>query len=101
MGDDQTVMHQPYDTVYVTNDKCALHHQIMEGQLELLRQKDKQLDDKITGIENRLEKMDEKMDKIMQWQAEQYKVQLGIAVVVVITLIGVLLGRGLDFGLFV
>lgn len=97
--DENKPMHQNYDA-FVTEDKCTLHHRIMEGQLDLLRQKDKMLEEKISGVETRLERMDKKMDDILKWQADQYKIQIGLLVAVVLTLIGVALGRGIDFGFF-
>jgi hypothetical protein len=106
MGDD-TVMHQKVDEDFVTSGMCEMHHKLMESQLELLRQKDKQLEEKISGIERSLEKMDAKLDVlsekqegIIKWQADQYKLQLGMAILLVTILIGVVLGRGLDFGIF-
>lgn len=99
MGDEPQVMHQNFDS-FVTEDRCTLHHKIMEGQLELLRQKDKMLEEKITGVEIRLERMDEKIDEILNWQADQYKIQIALLAAVILTLIGVVIGRGLDFGLF-
>lgn len=97
MGDEPQVMHQSYDS-FVTADRCTLHHKIMEGQLELLRQKDKQLEEKIGGVELRLEKMDEKIDQVLELQMAFNKYSLWLAAGVILTLIGVIAGRALDFG---
>lgn len=94
-------VHQSFEKDYVTANMCELHHKIMEGQIELLKQKDSALEEKIGGIEKRLAVMEDKIDKILEWQSNQYKVQLGMAILIIFTLIGVLLGRGIDFGLFV
>jgi hypothetical protein len=94
-------MHQTFEQEYVSSKMCELHHKIMEGQLDLLRQKDAALEDKIGGIETRLSDMEKKIDQIIDWQSNQYKIQLGIAILIVFTLIGVILGRGVDFGIFV
>jgi hydroxymethylglutaryl-CoA reductase len=100
MEGEQRVMHQSFEKEYVTSNMCELHHKIMEGQIELLKQKDSALEEKIGGIEKKLEAMEDKIDRIIEWQANQYKIQLGIAIIVAFTLAGVLLGRGIDFGLF-
>jgi hypothetical protein len=97
MGDDPKEMHQRYDD-YVTPSQCEQHHQIMELKLELLRQKDASLEDKIIGIETRLNSMDAKMDKILGLQESFNKYTLWLAVGIILTLIGVLTGRALDFG---
>ena len=94
-------MEQLSEKEYVTSNMCELHHKIMEGQLELLRHKDAALEEKILGIEVRLSAMEEKIDSILDWQQTQFKIQLGIAVAIILTLIGVFLGRAIDFGLFV
>lgn len=98
MGD--STMHQTFEKEYVTSNMCELHHKIMEGQIELLKQKDLALEEKIGGIEKRLTIMEGKIDQIIEWQSNQYKVQLGTAILIIVTLIGVLLGRVIDFGIF-
>jgi hypothetical protein len=94
------MMHQNYDGTYVTPPMCDLHHQLVESKLELLRQKDNNLEDKISAFEGRMSNMESKLDDLLKWQVNQFKLEVGIAVAVVLTLIGVILGRGLDFGLF-
>lgn len=91
------IVHQRYDD-YVTPSQCEQHHQIMELKLELLRQKDASLEDKITGIETRLNLMDAKMDKILELQQSFNKYTIWLAAGVILTLIGVIAGRALDFG---
>jgi hypothetical protein len=70
----------------------------MEGQLELLRQKDKTLEEKIGGVELRLAKMDEKIDQVLELQMAFNKYSLWLAAGVILTLVGVIAGRALDFG---
>jgi hypothetical protein len=101
MGDEPQVMHQRIEDEYVTPSMCEMHHKIMEGQLELLRQKDKALEEKIGGVEVRLTIMERKIDDILKWQVDQYKVQVGILIAIVLTLVGVFRGRAIDFGMFV
>jgi hypothetical protein len=102
------IMHQKYEE-YVTPTVCQMHHQIMEGQLELLRQKDKTLEDKMMGIEKRIDIMDGKIDSILKTihdlnlnlianQATLQKYALWFAIGIGLTLFGVLTGRALDFG---
>lgn len=107
---DKIMMHQRYEGEdYVTPTMCEMHHKVMEAQLEVLRQKDKSLEDRMTGIEKRLDAMDEKIDAILQnqtnlalstkqFQTDVIKYALWIAIVVMATLVGVLTGRAVDFG---
>lgn len=103
MGEDSGVaggmVHQRYEELeYVTPSQCEMHHRLMDAKLELLRQKDASLEDKITGIEKRLDSMDAKMDRILELQQSFNKYTLWLAVGIILTLIGVIAGRALDFG---
>lgn len=82
----------------MTSKVCELHHQLMESKLKLLEQKDNSLEEKIEGIEVRLNRMDEKLDELLALQANFNKYLLWMAVGIILTLIGVLTGRALDFG---
>lgn len=108
-GETKTMMHQALDEEYVTPGMCEMHHKVMEGQLELLRQKDKALEDKMAGIERRIDAIDAKIDTILrnqsdlatstkQFQADVLKYALWLAVGVTLTLFGVATGRVIDFG---
>lgn len=99
MDEKKPTMHQSYDP-YVTNPMCDLHHQLVESKLEMLKQKDQWLEDKISGVESRLDSMEKKIDDILRWQENQYKLQIGLLVAIVLTLAGVLVGRVVDFGMF-
>jgi hypothetical protein len=83
---------------YVTPGMCDMHHRVMEGQLELLRQKDKALEDKMSGVEKRIDAIDAKMDELLRAQQDFNKYLIWISVGVVLTLVGVITGRALDFG---
>lgn len=89
--------HQRYED-FVTPSQCEQHHKLMDLKLELLRQKDASLEDKIDGVEKRLDSMDAKMDKILGLQESFNKYTLWLAVGIILTLVGVLAGRALDFG---
>jgi hypothetical protein len=86
------------DDEYVTPGMCDMHHRVMEGQLELLRQKDKALEDKMSGVEKRIDAIDAKMDELLRAQQDFNKYLIWISVGVVLTLVGVITGRALDFG---
>ena len=83
---------------YVTESMCEMHHKVMESQLEILRQKDKGLEEKITGVEKRLDSIDEKISELLALQQKLNDYLLYLAVGIILTLIGVLTGRALDFG---
>lgn len=92
------IMHQNIEQDFVTPGMCEMHHKVMEGQLELLRQKDKTLEDKMTGVERRIDTIDEKMDELLRAQQDFTKYIIWIAVGVSLTLFGVITGRVVDFG---
>lgn len=92
------IMHQSIDQDFVTPGMCEMHHKVMEGQLELLRQKDKNLEDKMEGVEKRIDTIDAKIDELLKAQRDFNKYLIWIAVGVSLTLLGVITGRALDFG---
>lgn len=83
---------------YMTTAMCNMHHQIMEGKLQLLREKDRALEEKIGGVENRLENIEKKIDGLLQLQQKLNDYLLYLAVGTALTFLGVILGRALDFG---
>lgn len=95
---DTKMMHQKYEDEFVTPTMCDMHHKVMEAQLEVLRQKDKNLEEKISGVEKRLDSIDEKMNELLGLQQKLNNYLLYLAVGIILTLIGVLTGRALDFG---
>jgi hypothetical protein len=92
------IMRQRIDTEeFVTPKVCDLHHQLMEEKLTTLRQKDQALEDKITGVEKQLITIGDKIDRLVNMQESQTKYLLWIAVGIILTLLGVLAGRVVDF----
>ena len=95
-------MHSKYEDAYVTPLTCELHHKLVEGKIEVVATRVKALEDKVTGIEHRIDTrmdaMDAKIDKLLGLQEKLTNYLLYIAVGVILTLIGVLTGRALDFG---
>jgi hypothetical protein len=85
------------DHEFVTPKVCDLHHQLMEEKLTTLRQKDQALEDKISGVEKQLASIGEKIDKLVGMQENQNRYLLWLAIGIILTLIGVLAGRAVDF----
>lgn len=75
----------------VTVEICKLHREIMDGKIEVLKVKDEALDGRMQGIEQGIKEVHDLQKLIL------YAI-IGIAVGVILTLIGVILGRGIDFG---
>jgi len=86
---------------YITPKECELHHQVMEVQLELLRAKDRELEERINNIATRLSNIEGKIDLVLKSQTDLNKYLIWLLVGIVLTLIGVVLGRVVDFGYFV
>ena len=95
-------MHSKYEDSYVTPLTCDLHHKLVEGKIEIVSGRVKALEDKVSGIEHRIDirmdAMDVKIDKLLGIQEKLTNYLLYIAVGVILTLVGVLTGRALDFG---
>jgi hypothetical protein len=70
---------------YIPRTECGLHRDI--------------LDTKISTNEKRIETVEEKIDQILAMQRNTLISIISILVVCVLILVGVLLGRGIDFGL--
>jgi len=75
----------------VKSDVCRLHREVIDAKIETLKQKDHALDKRMEGIEN-------KIQEVFDLQRTILYVIIFIAVGTILTLIGVLLGRGVDFG---
>ena len=87
---------------YITPSECGLNHQILIGKLDLVSQKYDSLEDRVDGIEHRidarLDAMDIKIDKLLGLQEKLNAYLLYLAIGVILTLVGVITGRALDFG---
>ena len=95
-------MYQRPDDNFVTPLTCDLHHKLVESKIEAVAVRCQSLEDKVTGIEHRIDMrmdaMDLKIEKILSLQENTYKILIYLAIGTIITLIGVVLGRALDFG---
>jgi hypothetical protein len=78
-------------TETVTPDVCRLHREVIDSKIETLKQKDDSLDNRMERIENGIE-------EVRGLQKTILYALVGISVGVALTLFGVLLGRGIDFG---
>lgn len=77
--------------VAVTTDVCKLHREVIDTKIEALKQKDVSLDTRMQGIED-------KIQAVFDLQKTILYALIGISVGVALTLFGVILGRGIDFG---
>ena len=75
----------------ITPEVCRLHRKVVDGKLEVLKVKDEALDTRMKGIEDGIEGVYALQKTIL------YAI-IVVAVGVALTLFGVLLGRGIDFG---
>jgi hypothetical protein len=75
----------------ITPNVCQLHRDVIYAKIETLTQKDNALDRRMEGIEN-------KIQEVFDLQRTILYVIIFIAVGTCLTLSGVLLGRGIDFG---
>jgi len=75
----------------ITPDVCRLHREVIDSKIETLKQKDDSLDNRMERIENGIE-------EVRGLQKTILYALIGISVGVALTLFGVLLGRGIDFG---
>ena len=86
------------DDKYMTKEMCALQTKIISVQFEMLREKDKEIEKSVSAIGGRILIIDEKIDKLVGLQEKLNSYLLYLAIGVILTLIGVLTGRALDFG---
>ena len=75
----------------ITPEVCRLHRKVVDGKLEVFKVKDEALDTRMKGIENGIK-------GVYALQRTILYAIIGLAVGVALTLFGVLLGRGIDFG---
>jgi len=83
---------------YVTKEICALHSKVVEVQFGVLRAKDIEIEKAVSGLGNQIIIMDAKIDKLVGLQEKLNSYLLYLAIGVILTLIGVVTGRALDFG---
>ena len=76
----------------ITHDVCCLHREVIDGKIELLKQKDAAQDERIGGMES-------KLDQVYDLQRLMFLGIIGILITSILVLIGVIIGRGVDFGL--
>jgi hypothetical protein len=79
------------DSEYVTPEMCSLHREVINTKLKMLEGVD-------DAIEGRMLRIEAGIDEIRQLQKNIYYALIGISVGTVLTLLGVILGRGIDFG---
>ncbi len=75
----------------VTVDVCKLHREVIDTKIEALKQRDDDLDEKMQGIQ-------EGIQEVRKLQTTILYAIIGVAIGVALTLFGVILGRGIDFG---
>ena len=79
------------DSETVTTKICDLHREVIESKLQVLKGADKAIEARMLGIEKGIE-------EIRGLQKNIYYALIAISVGVTLTLLGVILGRGVDFG---
>lgn len=77
---------------FVTKEVCDLHHQLTEAKIANLEQCDEK-------HEKRMDTIESKIDGVYEMQKKQMTFLIYVAVGVSITLFGVIIGRGVDFGM--
>ena len=75
----------------ITPDVCKLHREVIDTKIDALKQKDMTQDTRMQGIE-------EKIEEVFALQKTILYVIIFVAVGTCLTLLGVILGRGIDFG---
>jgi len=71
---------------YVPRNECILHRQV--------------IDTKLTANEKRIDGLETKIDEVLNMQRNTLISIVSILIVLILILIGVLIGRGVDFGMF-
>ena len=91
-----------HEDQYVTPLTCDLHHKLVEGKIEVVSVRVKALEEKVTDMEKRvdvrLNALDVKIDKMLEMQSKLQTYLLYISIGVILTLVGVISGRAIDFG---
>ena len=76
---------------YIRIEMCNLHREVINTKLEMLKGVDEAIEARMARIENGI-------SEIRQLQKSIYYALIGISVGTALTLLGVVLGRGFDFG---
>jgi hypothetical protein len=76
---------------YVTKEVCDLHHQVTAAKIESLQLCDEKLEKRMDGIE-------EGIAAVQGLQKQILYVIIFIAIGTIMTLVGVIVGRGFDLG---
>jgi hypothetical protein len=79
------------DSESISPSMCALHREVINTKLEMLSGVD-------AAIEGRMVRIEDGIDEIRQLQKNIYYALIAISIGTVLTLMGVILGRGIDFG---
>ena len=79
------------DETYIRTEMCNLHREVINTKLEMLKGVDE-------AIEARMVRIEDGISEIRQLQKSIYYALIGISVGTALTLLGVVLGRGFDFG---
>jgi hypothetical protein len=78
-------------TDYVSKEVCDLHQQVTQTMIDALKEKDNTLECRMEGIESGIA-------EVRDLQKQLLYCIIFVAVGVSLTLFGVVLGRGIDFG---
>jgi hypothetical protein len=84
-------MHQDFTGDFVTPEVCRLRHELVTTQINALADKD-------TALEARMERIENGIDEVRNLQKTILYAIIFVAAGVILTLAGVVLGRGIDFG---
>lgn len=76
---------------YITKEVCELHNKVIASRIEFLQQADEKLEKRIAGIE-------EGIASVQVLQKQILYVIIFVAIGTIMTLLGVILGRGFDLG---
>ena len=76
---------------YTRIEMCSLHREVINTKLQMMKGVDE-------AIEDRMVRIEEGIVEIRVLQKNIYYALIGISVGTALTLLGVVLGRGFDFG---
>ena len=76
---------------YITKEVCELHNKVIASRIEFLQQADEKLEKRMNGIE-------EGIASVQVLQKQILYVIIFVAIGTIMTLLGVILGRGFDLG---
>lgn len=75
------------------------NEEVCELKHKLINQRVDGIEEQVLAFGGQLTKLDEKIDSVIKLQTVQTYSIIGVLVTAVLILVGVLLGRGFDFGL--